>query len=82
MNSLAEAGVGNSDWQIFRRKSVRNYRPRGKRRCRTRLSSPPTTRCLEAHTQLRDAMHTAMLKADPSIQPILDKIPAGDRRGR
>ena len=30
-----------------------------------------------AHKEFRDAMHAAMLKADPSIQPILNKIPAG-----
>jgi hypothetical protein len=35
----------------------------------------------EAHKQFRDAMRAAMLKADPSVQPILDKIPAGNRRG-
>jgi len=34
-----------------------------------------------AHKEFRDAMHAAMLKADPSIQPILNKIPAGNRRG-
>src|SRR5215471_16961710 len=28
-----------------------------------------------------DKMHAAMLKADPSVQPILDKIPAQRRRG-
>jgi uncharacterized protein YbaA (DUF1428 family) len=35
----------------------------------------------QAHKEFRDAMHAAMLKADPSIQPILNKIPAGNRRG-
>jgi hypothetical protein len=35
----------------------------------------------EAHKEFRDAMRAAMLKADPSIQPILNKIPAGNRRG-
>lgn len=35
----------------------------------------------EAHKQFRDAMRAAMLKADPSVQPILDKIPAENRRG-
>jgi len=34
-----------------------------------------------AHKEFRDAMHAAMLKADPSIQPILNKIPAGKRHG-
>ncbi|PYK32386.1 MAG: hypothetical protein DME57_00140 [Verrucomicrobia bacterium] len=29
----------------------------------------------QAHKEFRDAMHSAMLKADPSIQPVLDKIP-------
>jgi Spy/CpxP family protein refolding chaperone len=29
----------------------------------------------QAHKEFRDAMHAAMLKADPSIQPVLDKIP-------
>jgi len=29
----------------------------------------------EAHKEFRDAMRAAMLKADPSIQPILNKIP-------
>lgn len=33
------------------------------------------------HKEFRDAMRAAMLKADPSIQPILNKIPAGNRRG-
>ena len=36
----------------------------------------------QAHKEFRDAMRAAMLKADPSVQPILDKIPAGNRRGR
>jgi len=35
----------------------------------------------QAHKEFRDAMHAAMLKADPSIQPILNKIPAGNHRG-
>jgi hypothetical protein len=35
----------------------------------------------EAHKEFRDAMRAAMLKADPSIQPILNKIPAANRRG-
>ena len=29
----------------------------------------------QAHKEFRDAMHAAMLKADPSLQPILDKLP-------
>jgi hypothetical protein len=29
----------------------------------------------QVHKEFRDAMHAAMLKADPSIQPILNKIP-------
>lgn len=36
----------------------------------------------EAHKEFRDAMRGAMLKADPSVQPILDKIPAGKHRGQ
>jgi hypothetical protein len=35
----------------------------------------------QAHKEFRDAMHAAMLKADPSIQPILNKIPAPNRGG-
>jgi hypothetical protein len=35
----------------------------------------------QAHKEFQDAMRAAMLKADPSIQPILGKIPAGNRRG-
>jgi len=34
----------------------------------------------QAHKELRDAMHAAMLKADPTIQPILDKMPP-DKKG-
>lgn len=34
----------------------------------------------QASKEFRDAMHAAMLKADPSIQPILNKIPR-NRRG-
>jgi hypothetical protein len=34
-----------------------------------------------AHKEFRDAMHAAMLKADPSIQPILNKIPTGHHNG-
>ena len=33
----------------------------------------------QAHKEFRDAMRTAMLKADPTIQPILDKMPKGNR---
>jgi len=36
----------------------------------------------EAHKEFRDAMRGAMVKADPSVQPILDKIPAGKHRGQ
>jgi hypothetical protein len=35
----------------------------------------------QAHKEFRDAMHGAMLKADPSIQPILNKIPPPSRGG-
>ena len=35
----------------------------------------------QAHKEFHDTMHAAMLKADPSIQPILNKIPAPNRRG-
>jgi hypothetical protein len=35
----------------------------------------------EAHREFRDAMHASMLKADPTIQPVLNKIPEG-RAGR
>ena len=35
----------------------------------------------QAHKEFRDAMRAAILKADPSIQPILNKMPAGNRRG-
>jgi hypothetical protein len=35
----------------------------------------------QAHKEFRDAMHAAMLKADPSIQPILSKIPGRNRGG-
>jgi Spy/CpxP family protein refolding chaperone len=35
----------------------------------------------QARKDLRDAMHTAMLKADPSIQTILDKIPRHEKPG-
>ena len=35
----------------------------------------------QARKEFRDAMHAAMLKADPSIQPILNKMPAGNRPG-
>ena len=33
----------------------------------------------QVHKEFRDAMRTAMLKADPTIQPILDKMPKGNR---
>jgi hypothetical protein len=33
------------------------------------------------HKEFHDAMRAAMLKADPSIQPILNKIPPPNRRG-
>ena len=35
----------------------------------------------QAHKEFRDAMRAAMLKADPTIQPILNKIPPPNRRG-
>lgn len=35
----------------------------------------------QAHKEFRDAMNAALLKADPSIQPILNKIPASNRDG-
>jgi len=33
----------------------------------------------QAHKEFRNAMRAAMLKADPTIQPILDKMPRGNR---
>jgi len=33
----------------------------------------------QAHKEFRDAVRAAMLKADPTIQPILDKMPKGNR---
>jgi hypothetical protein len=35
----------------------------------------------QARKEFRDAMHAAMLKADPSIQPILDKMPMHEKPG-
>jgi len=35
-----------------------------------------------ARREFRDSMNAAMLKADPSIQPILDKLPAHHRRSQ
>jgi hypothetical protein len=32
----------------------------------------------QADNEFRDALHASMLKADPSIQPILDKMPKGE----
>jgi uncharacterized protein YbaA (DUF1428 family) len=34
----------------------------------------------QAHKEFRDALHAAMLKADPTVQPILDKMPK-DKKG-
>jgi hypothetical protein len=31
----------------------------------------------QAHREFQNTMHGAMLKADPSIQPLLDKLPKG-----
>ena len=36
----------------------------------------------QAHREFRNAMHAAMLQADPSIQPILDKMPKGGKGDR
>jgi hypothetical protein len=33
----------------------------------------------QARREFRDAARSAMLKADPSIQPILDKVPKGEK---
>ncbi len=33
----------------------------------------------QADKEFRDALHASMLKIDPSIQPILDKMPKGER---
>ena len=33
----------------------------------------------QADKEFRDALHASMLKIDPSIQPILDKVPKGER---
>ncbi|HST30657.1 MAG TPA: hypothetical protein VLK27_07430 [Chthoniobacterales bacterium] len=35
-----------------------------------------------AHKEFMTSMHAAMLKADPSIQPVLDKMPKGGHGGR
>jgi hypothetical protein len=33
----------------------------------------------QATNEFRDALHASMLKADPSLQPILDKMPKDER---
>jgi Spy/CpxP family protein refolding chaperone len=33
----------------------------------------------QARKEFRDSMRAAMLKADPTIQPILDKMPKGEK---
>ncbi|MEY2479656.1 MAG: hypothetical protein QOI04_583 [Verrucomicrobiota bacterium] len=33
----------------------------------------------QARKEFRDAMHAALLKADPSIQPVIDKMKAGEK---
>jgi hypothetical protein len=33
----------------------------------------------QARKEFRDAMHAAMLRDDPSLQPILDKVPKGGK---
>jgi hypothetical protein len=33
----------------------------------------------QARKEFRDAMHAAMLRDDPSLQPILDKMPKGGK---
>ena len=33
----------------------------------------------QAHKEFREAMHAAMLKADPSIRPVIDKMKAGEK---
>jgi hypothetical protein len=33
----------------------------------------------QADKEFHDALHASMLKADPSLQPILDKLPKGER---
>ncbi len=33
----------------------------------------------QAHKEFLDAMHAALLKADPSIQPVIDKMKAGEK---
>ena len=35
----------------------------------------------QAHKEFQETMRAAMLKADPSIQPILNKMPTGHRPG-
>ena len=61
---------------IFRRMSGRS--------CKPRTMQDPAIKAAhdklrQAHKEFRDAMRTAMLKADPTIQPILDKMPKGNR---
>lgn len=36
-------------------------------------------RMRQARKEFRDAMHAAMLRDDPSIQPILDKMPKREK---
>ena len=35
----------------------------------------------QARKEFRDAMHAALLKADPSLQPVLDKMKTGEKGG-
>lgn len=35
----------------------------------------------QAHQEFRHAIQAAMLKADPAIQPILDKLPKSEKGG-
>jgi hypothetical protein len=73
--------VGSSDWQTFHQKNVRSCKRLGKKAMQDPAVQAAHDKMRQAHKEFRDAMHAAMLKADPSIQPILNKIPQGNHRG-
>lgn len=81
MNKVHAVVVGNSGWRGLspeERQKLQTAR-------QTAMQDPSVQaardKMRQAHKEFRDAMHAAMLKADPSIQPILNKIPSGNRRG-
>jgi hypothetical protein len=76
-------GQPGQDWKQNQRERFANLSPEEReklKKARRQAMQDPTVQAahdkmMQAGKEFRDVMEAAMLKADPSIKPVLDKMP-------